>query len=135
MDMLESQIKPGFSSLFWPPHHFWKENTAASCRSQVAIITLWWSRFLFPAFLVWVHFYRVRSGKLPLPSRAPHFCGVRFFFARGFAWALFVLYRNISKPSGGNFGFSGARAHGLSVKNGTRQIDFVISPPYNIKKR
>ena len=27
MDMLESQIKPGFSSLFWPPHHFWKENT------------------------------------------------------------------------------------------------------------
>ena len=52
---------------------------AASCRSQVAIITLWWSRFLFPAFLVWVHFYRVRSGKLPLPSRAPHFCGVRFF--------------------------------------------------------
>ena len=108
---------------------------AASCRSQVAIITLWWSRFLFPAFLVWVHFYRVHSGKLPLPSRAPHFCGVRFFFARGFAWALFVLYRNISKPSGGNFGFSGARAHGLSVKNGTRQIDFVISPPYNIKKR
>ena len=87
MDMLESQIKPGFSSLFWPPHHFWKENTGVAPQASRESHFVGFAIFL-PAFCIDIYFITLTQ------TCGAHFAHRRFFFilkfcARAYSGYLF----------------------------------------------
>ena len=84
MDMLESQIKPGFSSLFWPPHHFWKENTGGKLPHPIRAPHFCGVRcFLCPRFVAGIFFVNTFQAA-SCRSQGANFTCVRFalFLAR-----------------------------------------------------